>query len=111
MIPAKTRYKTHNDKLLAIVKTFKTWCHYLEEYKHKNLVFTDHNNLHYFMDIKSLSSWQVRWAQELSQYYFQINYCQDKVNTAIDALSRFFQKSQDEKNELRVENGQILHCL
>ena len=29
MIPAKTRYKTHDGKLLAIVEAFKTWRHYL----------------------------------------------------------------------------------
>ena len=30
MILAKTRYKTHNGKLFAIVKAFKTWKHYLK---------------------------------------------------------------------------------
>ena len=30
MIPAKTRYETHDSELLAIVETFKTWRHYLE---------------------------------------------------------------------------------
>ncbi len=34
MISAETRYKTHDQKLLAIVKAFKTWCHYLEGCKH-----------------------------------------------------------------------------
>ena len=44
IIPAKTRYKTHNGELLAIVKAFKTWRHYLEGCKHEVLVLTDHNN-------------------------------------------------------------------
>ena len=105
MIPAETRYETHDGKLLAIVKVFKTWCHYLKDCKHKILVLTDHNNLRSFMDTKSLSTRQVRWAQELSQYHFQINYCQGKVNAAINALLRFFQKSQDEKEELRAKNS------
>ena len=30
MIPAETRYETHNGELLAIVEAFKTWRHYLE---------------------------------------------------------------------------------
>ena len=30
MIPAETRYKTHDGELLAIVEAFKTWKHYLE---------------------------------------------------------------------------------
>ena len=111
MIPAETRYKTHNNKLLAIVEAFKTLRHYLEICKHEVLVLTDHNNLCYFMDTKSLSSRQVCWAQELSQYHFHINYCQDKANAAVDALSRFLQRSQDEEEKLRAENGQIFYYL
>ena len=60
MIPAETRYETHDAKLLAIVKAFKTWRHYLEGCKYEVLVLTDYNNLCWFMDTKSLSSRQVR---------------------------------------------------
>ena len=56
MIPAETRYETHNGELLAIVEAFKTWRYYLEGCKHEVLVLTDHNNLCRFMDTKSLSS-------------------------------------------------------
>lgn len=63
------------------------------------------------MDTKSLSSRQVRWAQELSCYYFQINYCQEKANGAADALSRFFQQDNEEKVNLQTENTRILHRL
>ena len=111
MIPAETRYETHDAELLAIVEAFKTWCHYLEGCKHEALVLTDQNNLRRFMDIKSLSSRQVRWAQELSRYPFRIDYQQGKANRAADALSRFPQRSLDEKEKLRVENSQILHRL
>ena len=75
MFAAETRYKTHDGELLAIVEAFKTWRHYLEGCKHEVLVLTDHNNLCRFMDMKSLSSRQVRWAQELSWYHFRIDYC------------------------------------
>ena len=60
MIPVETRYKTHDGELLAIVEAFKTWRHYLEGCKHEVLVLTDYNNLRRFMDMKSLSSKQVR---------------------------------------------------
>ncbi len=60
MILAETRYETHDGKLLAIVETFKTWRYYLEGCKHEVLVLTDHNNFQRFIDIKSLSSRQVR---------------------------------------------------
>ena len=55
MILAETWYKTHDGKLLAIVKAFKIWRHYLEGCKHKVLVLTNHNNLCRFIDMKSLS--------------------------------------------------------
>ena len=74
-------------------------------------MLTDHNNLRRFMDTKSLSSRQVRWAQELSRYHFRIDYRQGKANAAADALSRFPQRSQSEEEELRAENTQILHRL
>ena len=111
MIPTETRYETHNSELLAIVKAFKTWRHYLKGCKHEVLVLTDHNNLRHFMDTKSLSSRQVRWAQKLSRYHFRIDYCQGKTNATADALSRFPQRSQDKEEELRAENGRILHHL
>ena len=49
------------------------------------------------MDTKSLSSCQISWAQELSYYYFQINYYQDKANKVADTLSCFFQRRFDKK--------------
>ena len=105
MILAKTWYETYNNKFLAIAEAFKTWRHYLEGCKHKVFILTDLNNLYRFMDTKSLSSRQVRWAQELSQYHFWIDNCQGKANAAIDALSRFLQRSQDEEDKLQAENG------
>ncbi len=89
MIPAETRYNTHDGELLAIVEVFKTGRHYLEGYKHEVLVLIDHNNPQCFIDTKSLSFRQVRWAQELSRYYFQIDYRQGKANRFADALSRY----------------------
>ena len=90
IIPVETRYKIYNSELLAIVEAFKTWRHYLEGCKYKVLVLTDYNNLCRFMDTKNLSSRQVCWAQELSHYYFQINYRQGKENATADVLSCYF---------------------
>ncbi len=63
------------------------------------------------MDMKCLSSYQVRWAQKLSWYYFQNNYYQEKANATADTLFRFPKKSQAEEEILRDENTQILHRL
>ena len=62
IIPAETRYETHDSELLAIVEVFKTWKHYLEESQYEVLVLTNLNNLRWFMEMKSLSSRQVLWT-------------------------------------------------
>ena len=59
MILAKTWYKTHDSEFLAIFEAFKTWRYYLEDCKHKVLVFINYNNFCRFIDTKSLSFCQV----------------------------------------------------
>ncbi len=111
MIPAETRYETHDQQLLAIVEAFKTWRPYLKGSKYEVFVLTDHNSLWQFMDTKNLSSRQVCLAQKLSQYHFCIDYCQEKVNAVADNLSRFPQRSQAEEKVFRDENSQIFFQL
>ena len=111
IIPVEIRYETHNGEFLAIVKAFKTWRHYLKGFQHEVLVLTNHNNLRRFMDTKSLSSRQVRWAQKLSCYHFCIDYYQGKANGAADTLSQYPQQSTKEEKTLRIENVKILHRL
>ena len=107
MIPVKTRYQTHVADLLAIVKAFRNWHHYLEGCQYEVLVLTNHNNLRRFIDTKSLSSCPFCWAQELSRYHFRIDYHQDKANGAADALFRYLQRSQSEEEILQAENTRI----
>lgn len=38
------------------------------------------------MDTKNPSSRKVHWDQKLLKYNFQINYCQDKANRALNRL-------------------------
>ncbi len=63
------------------------------------------------MDMKSLSSCQIRWAQKLYQYHFRIDYRQGKANVMADDLSRFPQRNQAEEEMLWDDNTQIFHCL
>ena len=108
MISAKTCYKTHDAELLAIVETFKNWRHYLEGCQYEIPVLTNYNNLRRFMNPKILSPCQVLWAQELSRYYFRIDYYQGKSNRAADTLSHYPQRSQGEEEILQAENIRIL---
>ena len=108
MILAKTRYEMYNAELLVIIEAFKNWRHYLEVYQYEVLVLTNHNNLCRFIDMKSLSFRQVRWAQELFRYYFRINYCQSKANRAADALSHYSQRSHSKEEilfKLRIQES------
>jgi hypothetical protein len=87
LIPAETRYETHDQELLAIVAAFRHWRHYLEGAAHTVEVLTDHNNLVAFQKMKSLNGRQCRWAIALSELDFDILHRPGKKNPA-DAPSR-----------------------
>ena len=87
LIPAESRYETHDQELLAIVMVFKHWRHYLKGSYHTIEVLTDHNNLRGFMNVKELNWRQARWAMKLAAFDFNILYRSGKTNPA-DAPSR-----------------------
>lgn len=58
MILVKTCYETHNGQLLAIIETFKICHHNLKSCKQKVLVFSHHNNLYCFKNVKNLGSYK-----------------------------------------------------
>ena len=49
MEPAELGYQTHDKELLAIVKAFVHWRHYLEGARDRVIVLTDHMNLKGFL--------------------------------------------------------------
>jgi hypothetical protein len=86
--PAEINYEIHDKDLLAIVDCFKAWRRYLEGSLHMVQVFTDHQNLEYFMTTKVLKRRQACWAQELAGVDFKIFYRKGTSNGKPDALSR-----------------------
>ena len=52
----KIRYKIDDAELLVIVKVFETWRYYLKSCMYEVFILTDHKNLQYFIDTKSLCS-------------------------------------------------------
>ena len=74
-------------------------------------MLTNYNNLRRFKNTKSLSFRQIRWAQKLFCYHFQIDCHQGKANGAADALSQYPQQSAEEEKTPRDENVKILHRL
>ena len=80
-------YDVHDKELLAIVDAFEEWQAYLEGLRHPIMVYSDHKNLLYFTTTKKLNRQQVRWAELLALYNFQIHYRKGSENGRADALS------------------------
>ena len=88
-------YVTHNQELLTIVNAFKVWKHYLKEFTHKIIVFCDHNNLRFFMSLKSLIKRQTHWTEFLTDFDFIIKHKSDKRNSANASSKRSDYKSNE----------------
>ena len=58
MLPAEQNYDIHDKEMLAIVDAFKVWRHYCHG-ERTIPVYTDHNNLKYLMDAKTLNGRQA----------------------------------------------------
>ena len=97
---AKIRWDTYDKELYAIVLSFKNWRHYLQNSKHVINVITNHNNLRYFMTTKKLNARQMRWAEKLVAFDFNIEYRKKKLNFVDASFKRSdIMKSNDsEKN-------------
>ncbi|MCO5604452.1 hypothetical protein L7F22_058618 [Adiantum nelumboides] len=76
----------YEKELLAVIHALTQWRHYLLGADFT--VFTDHQSLRYFLSQKQLSEKQMRWANILSQFHFQIVHVQGHKNVVADALSR-----------------------
>jgi len=48
-------YKIHDKKMLAVIRCLEAWRHYLEGAKLEFEIWTDHNNLQYFMTSQKLN--------------------------------------------------------
>ncbi|MCO5570367.1 hypothetical protein L7F22_024087 [Adiantum nelumboides] len=76
----------YEKELLVVIHALTQWRHYLLGADFT--VFTDYQSLRYFLSQKQLSEKQMRWANILSQCYFQIVHVQGQKNMVADALSR-----------------------
>ena len=81
-------YDVHDKELLAIVDAFEEWRAYLERSRHLIVVYSDHKNLSYLTTTKKLNRQQVRWAELLASYDFQIYYRKGSKNRQADAFSQ-----------------------
>jgi len=72
MTPLELNYNIYNKELLGIVAALKKWRAFLQGIEKPFIVKTDYKNLISFLTIKELNRKQVRWAEMLIEYYFEI---------------------------------------
>jgi len=85
--PAKRNYEIHYKELLAILEAFKEWNHYLLGADKPVTVHTDHQNLQNFLTTKVWNQRQIRWAQRVADYHFNIVYHPGKRGGKPDPVS------------------------
>jgi hypothetical protein len=85
---AEVNYEIHDKELLAIIEGFKNWRHYCIGTELPVQVFTDHNNLRYFMSSRYLNRRQARWSLFLADYNFEMVVRPGSQQVVSDALSR-----------------------
>ena len=59
---AERNYAIHDKDLLAILEAFREWKHYLLGADEPVTVYTDHQNLQYFLTTKVWNPREIRWA-------------------------------------------------
>ena len=87
LLDTETQYGTGEQELLAIVEAMHHWQHYCRGARHPIIVLTDHANLVWFMTTPNLSRRQLKWAEKLAEYDFNVTYREGNKNPA-DGLSR-----------------------
>jgi hypothetical protein len=83
---SRNQLEVHNKELLAIMDALKLWGCYLEAALGTVMVYSDYQNLEYFMTTKVLNRRQVRWAPELAAFDFKIVYRPSSQNGKPDTL-------------------------
>jgi len=81
-------YQIHDKEMLVIICALEEWRHFLEGATHSVEIWTDHNNLEYFMTAKKLNRRQACWSLHLARFNFLLHHCPRRTMGKPDALSR-----------------------
>ncbi|KAM4055235.1 integrase core domain-containing protein [Hirsutella rhossiliensis] len=95
-------YPIHDKEMLAIMRCLDNWNAELRSCG-PFTILTDHRNLEYFMTRQKLTERQSRWAAELSQFDFKLEYRPGSEAVVPDALSR---REQDKPQGIDDEREQ-----
>jgi len=103
-------YEIYDKEMLIIIWCLKEWDAELRSVLSFQIC-TDHKNLKYFMTVKKLTEWQMRWSLILLQYNFFILYLLSKQNERADTLLRQKQNVSMNLSDDRVQHytTQMIH--
>ena len=88
IILLELNYNIYNKELLGIVTVLKKQRVFLHSTIEPFKVITDYKNLVGFLTTKKLNQKQVRQAEKLIEYYFEIKYTKRTKNTRADTLNK-----------------------
>jgi len=92
-------YDVHDKELLAIVKAFKKWWHYLKGVAVPVKVYMDHKNLTYFSETKTLSQRLAKWSEFLLHFNLSIKFWPGRLGKKPDALTRRWDVYRDDPSK------------
>jgi len=81
-------YEIHDKKMLVVIRGLENWRYLLKGAKFKFEIWTDYNNLEYFMKEQKLNWQQARWALYWSRFDFTLKYVLGTKIGKADGLSR-----------------------
>lgn len=97
MNATEQNYTITEKEILVMMQAIKEWRRYLEETRKTGRIRINHKNLTYFQDARITNRRQARWALEIQNISFQLEYIKEKENTVTDAIIR--RKDATEKLE------------
>ncbi|MBW0524366.1 hypothetical protein O181_064081 [Austropuccinia psidii MF-1] len=109
LLPAELDYEIHDKELLGMVWALKRWRAFLHSLSNSFEVLAEHSFLQYFVPSKVLTCCQARWAELLSEFNFTITYCQGRLATLPDSLSRRENVYPERGVDFISRNPQNLH--
>ena len=101
-------YEIYDKEILAVTRRLENQRHLLKSTKFKFEVWTDHQNLKYFIKVQKLNKRQARWALYLLRFDFILKHIPGTKIRKIDKLSRRpdwkVEVEKDNDNQIFIKN-------
>lgn len=96
---------------MAIIEAFKTWHHYLKNYKYKDFVFINNNIFCRFINIKSLSSTRSDRLKSFFNIFFRSIIIKTRQIKLLMLYCTFFNIVKAKKKTFYNKNTKIFYFL